>query len=473
MHKVLIVDDEENVRYSFSKILREPAYQVLEAKDGNEAIAKVRDDKPDLVVLDIQMPELSGLEALQRLKSIAPKTPVLMITAYGSSDRVIAAMKHGAYEYIEKPFDIPRMKALIDEALEVGRLMRTEVLLDSPVRDDWSADRIIGNSPAIQEVYKMIGRVAGSDVSVLLVGESGTGKELIARAIYQHSQRAGQPFLAVNCAAIPETLLESELFGYERGAFTGATKRKIGKFQQADGGTLFLDEIGDMSLSTQAKLLRLLQEGTFERLGGDETIHCDARIIAATNKDLEAAILAKTFREDLYYRIKVVAITLPPLRGRIEDLPDLIQYFMAKHCAQLKREPASLTPDALQMLKDYDWPGNVRELENVFKRAILLCKSNMITPDIIADGLHSAEKRPESADMDHLSLFVSGVLEHHHDKLHERAMSELERKLIMAALQKTGGNQVRAAKLLGISRMMLHDRIEKYGIKTEVIVQET
>jgi two-component system nitrogen regulation response regulator GlnG len=319
----------------------------------------------------------------------------------------------------------------------------------------------------------MIGRVAGSDVSVLLVGESGTGKELVARAIYQHSHRAGKSFLAVNCAAIPETLLESELFGYEKGAFTGATKRKIGKFQQADGGTLFLDEIGDMSLSTQAKLLRVLQEGTFERLGGDETIQCDIRIIAATNKYLEEAIAAKAFREDLYYRIKVITINLPPLRARKEDLPDLIQYFITKHRAQMKGELVSLAPETQQLLKDYDWPGNVRELENVLKRAILLCKSNVITPDIIANDLRPAEKSSERPEGYRLSLFVSGDLENYHGKLYETVMSELERELIVAALKKVSGNQVRAAQLLGISRVMLHDRIEKYGIKTEVIVQET
>ncbi|MDZ7343237.1 MAG: sigma-54 dependent transcriptional regulator, partial [candidate division KSB1 bacterium] len=417
MHKVLIVDDEESVRYSFKIFLKQPAYQVLEAKDGNEAINLVRDQAPDLVILDIQMPELSGLEVLQQIKSLAPKIPVLIITAYGSSDRVITAMKHGAYEYIEKPFDIPRMKVLIDEALEVGRLARTKVLLAPQEAEDWSADHIIGNSAAIQEVYKMIGRVAGSDVSVLLVGESGTGKELVARAIYQHSQRAGQSFLAVNCAAIPETLLESELFGYEKGAFTGATKRKIGKFQQAHGGTLFLDEIGDMSLATQAKLLRVLQEGTFERLGGDETIYCDVRLIAATNKNLEAAIAAKTFREDLYYRIKVITINLPPLRARKEDLIDLIQYFIAKHCAQLKKEQISLAPEALELLNEYDWPGNVRELENVLKRAILLCKSNVITPDIFAEDLHANDKPNQTLKTEHLSLSISSDLEQYHGKL--------------------------------------------------------
>ncbi|MCK6560879.1 sigma-54-dependent Fis family transcriptional regulator [candidate division KSB1 bacterium] len=472
MHKVLIVDDEESVRYSFKKLLRAPAYEVLEACDGEQALIRLKAETPDLVILDIQMPGLSGLEVLQQIKSFAPRTPVLIITAYGSSDRVIAAMKHGAYEYIEKPFDIPRMQALIDEALEVGRLMRTEVLLTPPLAGAPSADHIVGKSRAIQEVYKMIGRVAASDVGILLVGESGTGKELVARAIYHHSRRAHQPFLAVNCAAIPETLLESELFGFEKGAFTGAAKRKIGKFQQADGGTLFLDEVGDMSLSTQAKLLRVLQEGTFERLGGDETIRCDVRIIAATNKNLETAITTKIFREDLYYRLKVITIPLPPLRARQEDLPDLIQYFVNKYAIELKSGPVSLAPETLQLLQAYNWPGNVRELENVLKRAILLCKSNVITPEVIAEDLRRAERPAATPSPGRLALFVSGDLEQYHGKLYETVMSELERELILAAMQKAGGNQVRAAQLLGISRVMLHDRIERYGIKSEVIVQK-
>jgi DNA-binding NtrC family response regulator len=426
--------------------------------------------------MDIQMPGLSGLETLERMKTVALKTPVLMITAHGTSDRVIAAMKLGAYDYIEKPFDIPRMKALIDEALETGRLMRTEVKLEAPQEtlsaEEIAADRIIGHSTAMQEVYKLIGRIAASDVSVLVLGESGTGKELVARAIYQYSHRAGKAFLVVNCAAIPETLLESELFGYEKGAFTGAAKRKIGKFEQADGGTIFLDEIGDMSFSTQAKLLRVLQEGTFERLGGDETLKCDVRLISATNQNLENGIAEKRFREDLYYRLKGVAIALPALRQRKEDLPDLVRYFMAKHGVQLKKESVSLAPEAMKILQDYDWPGNVRELEHLLKRAILLAKNNVITPEVIAEDLHAGDKStavPPAGDR--LALFVSGDLDRYYGKLYETVIAEVEKDLIVSALKKVGGNQVKAAQLLGISRVMLHDRIEKYGIKTEMIVQ--
>ncbi|MCG3119377.1 MAG: DNA-binding transcriptional regulator NtrC [bacterium] len=475
MQKILVVDDEESVRYSFSKFLRRADCQVIGAQDGATALGKVESEKPDLVIMDIQMPGMNGLEALERMKTIAPKTPVLMITAHGTSDRVIAAMKLGAYDYIEKPFDIPRIKALIDEALEAGRLMRTEVRLETPAAAPAAdaADRIIGRSAVMQEIYKLIGRVAASEVSVLILGESGTGKELVARAIYQHSQRHEKPFLAVNCAALPETLLESELFGYEKGAFTGAGKRKIGKFEQADGGTIFLDEIGDMSFATQAKLLRVLQEGTFERLGGEETLKVDIRLIAATNQNLEKAIAEKRFREDLYYRLKGLVLNLPPLRQRKEDLPDLAQYFISKHCAQLKHEPVTLAPETLQQLHEYDWPGNVRELEHLLKRAILLVKSNVITPDIVAEDLHSEAKRAGELQPpgDRLAQFVSGDLERYHGKLYETVMTALEKEVIVAALKKAGGNQVKAAQLLGISRVMLHDRIEKYGIKTEIIVQ--
>jgi nitrogen regulation protein NR(I) len=469
MYKVLVVDDEESVRYSFKKLLPEPTYRLLGAADGPEALVAVQRQPPDLVILDIQMPGMTGLEVLQRLKRVEPKIPVLIITAHGDSDRVISAMKHGAFEYVEKPLDIPRMKALIDDALEVGRLMRTGVRLEAHCPEDGTADRIIGGSAAVQEVCKMIGRVAASDVNVLLLGESGTGKELVARAIYQHSRRSDGPFLAVNCAALPETLLESELFGYEPGAFTGAKKRRLGRFEQANGGTVFLDEIGDMSLPTQAKLLRVLQEGTFERLGGEETIRVNVKVIAATNKHLEEAIANKEFREDLFYRLKVITITLPPLRMRKEDLPALAHYFLAKHCMRLDKEPLAIAPETMNLLEEYDWPGNVRQLENTLKRSILLCKGNIIRPDDVAADLHSATCKTGDAHVDPLMVRVPVDLDSYQGMLYDTVTSELEHKLIVAALRNVGGNQVRAARLLGISRAMLSDRIKKYGVTTEVV----
>jgi DNA-binding NtrC family response regulator len=426
-----------------------------------------------LIIMDIQMPGLSGLEVLQRIKQMVPRIPVLIMTAYGSSDRIIDAIKKGAYDYIEKPFDIPAMKALIDQAIQAGHLMRTQVLLESPMATLQSAaDVIIGKSPAMREVYKMIGRIASSDVNILILGESGTGKELVARAIYQHSKRADKAFLAVNCAAIPETLLESELFGYERGAFTGASKRKIGKFQQADGGTIFLDEIGDMSASTQAKILRVLQEGTFEMLGGEETLQSNVRILAATNVDLERAIVEKRFREDLYYRLKVITIDLPPLRQRREDIPELCTYFLGKYLKELDKEPLSLSEEALQVFMCYNWPGNIRELQNVLKRAMLLSKGHVITADAIM--LHSKNEppKPESVESSRLQSYLPADLESHRGKLYQSVMGEVERELILLILKKEGGNQVRAAQFLGISRVMLHERMERYGITTNTVIEE-
>ena len=468
MHKLLVVDDEESVRYSFAKLL--PQYEVTGAKDGTEALQLMERSLPDLVILDIQMPGLSGLEVIKKIKDLWPQIPVLMITAHGDSDRVIAAMRHGAYDYIVKPFDVPRMKTLIAEAVDAGQRMRAEVRLGSAV-SKMSGERIIGSSSAMREVCKMIGRVAASDANVLLFGESGTGKELVARAIHQYSDRAHKPFLAVNCAAIPETLLESELFGYEKGAFTGAAKRRLGKFEQCNGGTIFLDEIGDMGFSTQAKLLRVLQEGTFERLAGDETLEVDVRFIAATNQNLERAIAEKKFREDLYYRLKVITITLPPLRVRKEDLPELVQHFVARFGAQFGKPGISLAPETLRVVHDYDWPGNVRELENALKRAILLCKDNVILPDLMATEFTT--KTPDlDLGIDELSVRVPRDLDAHRGKLYDLIVSELEHKLIVAVLRKVEGNQVRASQILGISRPMLHDRIKRYGIKTEVIVHK-
>jgi DNA-binding NtrC family response regulator len=473
MKHILIVDDEESVRYSFTKLLHEPDYKLDGAGDGQEALAMLQTLAPDLILLDIQMPGLSGLEVLQRIKQMVPRIPVLIMTAYGSSDRIIDAIKKGAYDYIEKPFDIPAMKSLIDQAIQAGHLMRTQVLLESPMAQQQSAaDVIIGKSPAMREVYKMIGRIASSDVNILILGASGTGKELVARAIYQHSKRADKAFLAVNCAAIPETLLESELFGYERGAFTGASKRKIGKFQQADGGTIFLDEIGDMSASTQAKILRVLQEGTFEMLGGEETMQSNVRILAATNVDLERAIVEKKFREDLYYRLKVITIDLPPLRQRREDIPELCTYFLGKYLKELDKEPLSLSEEAMQVFMCYNWPGNIRELQNVLKRAMLLSKGHVITADAIM--LHSKNEplKPESMESHRLQSYLPADLESHRGKLYPSVMGEVERELILLILKKESGNQVRAAQFLGISRVMLHERMERYGITTNTVIEE-
>jgi len=390
MYKLLIVDDEQSVRYSFKKLFNSSNYTFNEASNADEAIASFKKERPSLVILDIEMPGRDGIQVLKELKELSPKTPVIIITAYGSGDRVIKAMKYGAYEYIEKPFDIPRLMVVIEEALK-NSVSEEESAATEPFKKKLPAIKseevLVGESTAIKEVFKLIGRVATSDASILIVGESGTGKELVAKAIHNYSDRAAKQFIAINCAAIPENLLESELFGYEKGAFTGADKQKIGKFEEANGGTLFLDEIGDMSLSLQAKLLRILQEGTLERLGGNKTLKVDARIVAATNRNLENDIISKAFREDLYYRLKVITISLPPLRMRKEDIPLLTRHFLRRHSSGTKGETISLHPDSMKQLLDYNWPGNIRELENVIKRAVILAKGSVISPDLLFEGV--------------------------------------------------------------------------------------
>lgn len=471
--RILVVDDEESVRYSFERFIDEPEYRVETARNGTEAITMYLKKPFDLVILDIRLPDISGIDVLRRLKEADPKVVVLIITAFGTTDTAIEATKYGAYDYILKPFDIPEIKKLIDEAVNFSYLMRTQVLIENAETGDKPFDRIIGNGQLMQEVYKLIGRVAGTDVNILLRGESGTGKELVARAIYQHSNRARNPFLAVNCAAIPETLLESELFGYEKGAFTGATHRKIGKFEQTRGGTIFLDEIGDMTLSTQAKVLRVLQEGSFERIAGTQTLHVDVRVIAATNRNLETAIEEGKFREDLYYRIKVVTITLPPLRLRVQDIPELVNYFLNKHCRTLKKPPITISEPALTRMQQYHWPGNVRELENIIRRSIVLCNSNTIDDALIAEEFQSKDKRKKDIapkEIPFSDLFQK--LDIPDGKLYETVMSATEKALIEKVLSETSGNQVQAAKILGISRVMLRDRIAKYNLTKEIIIRK-
>lgn len=467
MFKLLIVDDEQSVRYSFKKLFNSSNYTFCEASNADEAIASFKKERPSLVILDIEMPGRDGIQVLKELKEISPKTPVIIITAYGSGDRVIKAMKYGAYEYIEKPFDIPRLMVVIEEALKNSVSEEEPTTLEPfkrklpPIKNE---EVLVGESTAIKEVFKLIGRVATSDASILIVGESGTGKELVARAIHNYSDRAAKQFIAINCAAIPENLLESELFGYEKGAFTGADKQKMGKFEEANGGTLFLDEIGDMSLSLQAKLLRILQEGTLERLGGNKTLKVDARIVAATNRNLENDILSKAFREDLYYRLKVITISLPPLRMRKEDIPLLTRHFLRRHSSGIKGESISLHPDSMKQLLDYNWPGNIRELENVIKRAVILAKGSIISPDLLFEGVER-QVLQSSPERSRLSAYLNPNITASEGDVYKLAIEEFERDLIKWALTKTGGNQVQTAKLLGISRVMLHERIEKFKLK--------
>ena len=477
MQTLLIVDDDKSIRYSLKRMM-EKDFSILTAQNGEEALSRFTENPPDLVIMDIKMPGQSGIEVLKEMKSVDPKSLIIIMTAYGTTETAIEAMKYGAFDYILKPFPIPKMKELIEKAISLRKLIKEEVTYATlKGSEEGEGERIIGNSPKMQEIYKMIGQVAPSDVTVLLRGESGTGKELLARAIYQHSLRSNQPFLPVNCAAIPDTLLESELFGHEKGAFTGATSRRIGKLEQCQGGTIFLDEIGDMSLSTQAKLLRVLQERSFERLGGMETIKVDIRFIVATNKDLEEAISNGRFREDLYYRLNVVSIKIPPLRERIEDVPELVSYFIKRFNRELKKRIAGIIPAAMEKITSYGWPGNVRQLENVLKRAMVLCQGEWILEDqlFFEKGWEKREtaeelgKKPVEDLLDILFEELSKVSGASQDL---DMVSTLERGLILRALQKTKGNQVQAAQLLGMNRSTLRGKMERYHIKKEVLVSE-
>jgi nitrogen regulation protein NR(I) len=476
MQTILIVDDDKSIRYSLKRMLEEK-YSILTAQNGEEALDRIRETPPDLIIMDIKMPGRNGIDVLKEIKAFDPKSLVIIMTAYGTTETAIEAMKFGAFDYILKPFPIPQMKELVEKAIALRKLMKEEVTYALLAVPEGEEERIVGSSLKMQEIYKMIGQVAPSDITVLLRGESGTGKELIARAIYHHSLRANQPFLPVNCAAIPDTLLESELFGHEKGAFTGATSRRIGKLEQSQGGTIFLDEIGDMSLSTQAKLLRVLQEKSFERLGGTETIKVDIRFIVATNKDLEEAISNGKFREDLYYRLNVVSITIPPLRERKEDITDLVSYFLKKFNRELKRGMVGITPSAMEKINSYEWPGNVRQLENVLKRARVLCQGEWILEDqlLLEKGWEKREAEEEESKKN-----VEDLLDALFEELSNAPaapqdldmISNLERGLILRALQKTKGNQLKAAMLLGIHRSTLRGKMEKYNIKKEVLVSE-
>jgi nitrogen regulation protein NR(I) len=477
MQTILIVDDDKSIRYSLKRMI-EGTFSVRTTQNGEEALEAFREQTPDLVIMDIKMPGRSGIEILKEMKVIDPKSLIILMTAFGTTETAIEAMKYGAFDYILKPFPIPQMKELIEKALSLRRLMKEEVILPRISSAEEGRERIVGSSSRMQEIYKMIGQVAPSDVTVLLRGESGTGKELVARAIYLHSLRFQQPFFPMNCAAIPDTLLESELFGHEKGAFTGALSRRIGKLEQCQGGTVFLDEIGDMSLPTQAKLLRVLQERTFERLGGTETIRVDIRFIVATNKDLEAAIRTGGFREDLYYRLNVVSIRVPPLRERREDIPELISYFVKRFNRELKKNIVGMTPAAMEKILSYDWPGNVRQMENVLKRAMVLCQGEWIHEDqlLIEKG---TQKRETAEELSKKS--IEEILDVLFDELSRASrqtqqewdmISTLEKGLILRALQQTEGNQLQAASLLGINRSTLRSKMDRYHIRKDVLVGE-
>ena len=474
MSTILIIDDDDQLRMSFQRLLEEEGYTVRTAASGEAGIRMVKEAPPDMVVLDVRLPGMNGLETFKQIHRIEQKLPVIIMTAFGTTETAIEATKLGAFDYIVKPFDIPQMLTTIRQALETGRFMRSPVAMDASA-DKIRGEAIIGKSPVMQEVYKSIGRVAATDATVLIRGESGSGKELAARAIYQHSLRSEKPFLVINCVAIPDTLLESELFGYEKGAFTGAVHRRVGKIEQANGGTVFLDEIGDMPMNLQAKILRLLQEKSIERLGGRETIPVDVRIIAATNRDLEHLITSGQFREDLYYRLKVITIWLPPLRDRAGDIPLLADYYLSRYSAELGIENPGITREAVSLLVSSGWPGNVRELANTLQKALIF---NRGAPLSLADITQASGGDPQTAPPhesscdDSVRGWIRSLLSKGEQKnLFENCLDHFGSLLVGEALELTDGNRSQAAKLLGLSRPTLHAKIDKYSLKIETRVK--
>jgi nitrogen regulation protein NR(I) len=474
MPRLLVIDDEPNLQYSLVKSLQSEALEVATAATARQGIDAVKAQPPDAVILDVRLPDMSGLDVFDEIRRIDPRLPVIIITAFSTTETAIEAMKRGAFDYLLKPVDFRHLRELVTKAIELSRVRHVPAVFnEDELPGDETVDRIVGQSPGMQDVYNAIGRVAPLDVPVLILGESGTGKELVARAIYQHSPRQHGPFLAINCAAIPEGLLESELFGHEKGAFTGADRRRIGKFEQADKGTFFLDEIGDMTLATQPKLLRLLQEQQFERVGGDETIRTDVRVIAATNQDLDVKVAAGLFRHDLLYRLKVFTIYLPPLRKRREDLPLLIDHILRQLNASFGKHVTSVAPDALQLLENYSWPGNVRELQSAMKYAYVQSVGEVISYECLPAQLRggSAPRRASSSGADSGRLdvadFVSRLLQANQSDIYDKVNAAVDRVVVETVLKYAKGNQVQARELLGISRTTLRGKLRSLGLAIE------
>jgi nitrogen regulation protein NR(I) len=461
--KILLIDDDPGIVDTLSRVLTDEGYEVAVEKRGDDGIAHAAGDTFNVVITDLKMPGLNGLELVRQLHAARPRLPIILITAFGSTQTAIEATKFGAYDYLLKPFEIPQLLDLIRRAVNSNRLMSEPVTLGEPGA---ARDAIVGQSPAMQTIYKEIGRIAAKPVNVLIRGETGTGKDLIARAIYQNSDRANAPFVAINCAAIPETLLESELFGHERGAFTGATGQRIGRFEQANHGTIFLDEIGDMTPGTQVKLLRVLQEKCLQRLGGRDTIPVDARVLAATHHDLESAIRDKLFREDLYYRLNVVVITLPALRQRREDIPALVRYFLSKYGPELGNASPSIHADAMEFLQSHAWPGNVRELENAVRKALLLAQGYTVNVDHARTALHRAASHSGSAGQsmpEYIGDLLAAAQRGESAEIHARVLESAERELFRQAIELAQGNQAKAARWLGVSRITMKAKLVQFG----------
>jgi len=474
LNRILVADDEESMRWVLSKALKRKGFEVDLAPDGRQALELIKDNCYDLAILDIKMPGINGLDLLDKVRELKSDLLVVIMTAEASMKNAVEAMKRGAYDYITKPFDLDVIDAIIEKVARARDIRGQVTTLKQELKERYQVEKnIVGNSPAMREIYKTIGKVAGSDVTVLIQGESGTGKELVARAIHFNSGRIGRPFVAINCAAIPRDLLESELFGSEKGAYTGAGERKQGKFEQASQGTLFLDEIGDMPLELQAKILRVLQEQEVTRIGGSQNIAVDVRVVAATNQMLIEKVRRKEFRDDLYYRLNVVPITIAPLRERVEDIPVLAQYFLGRTCTEMSVPVKRLSEEALELLTAHTWPGNARELENIIKRAVILSNDPLLTSLDFA-GLARTTVEPDSPSQEasleaivdmKLRASMNGVEKLDKGDIHAMVLEQVERPLIRFILEKTRWNQVRTADILGINRNTLRKKITELAIE--------
>lgn len=497
--KILIIDDDDEIRYSLNRVLTSRGFTIEEASSGEAGIACAQKAAYEVIFLDNRMGGMNGLEALQHLRAILPEAMIILMTAFGTTQTAIEAMKYGAFDYIIKPFDLKKVTELTDKAIQAHQdLVKSKGDYAPLLNSEDYKEGMVGSSEAMQSVFKAIGQVATSSVTVMVTGESGTGKELVSRCVHQHSLRSGKPFMAVNCAAIPENLIESELFGHEKGAFTGATQQRLGKFELCDGGTLFLDEIGDMALPTQTKILRALQEGEIQRVGGESTIKVDVRLIAATNRDLEKMVREKSFREDLYYRLNVMRIRMPSLKDRLSDVPELVDFMLQRLAKERSSRVTQVSNEAMQVLSRYSWPGNVRELENTIQRSVVLAKGDTIIkkdlPQEILDAVESqsggaadagievdetslsldsgipesALESRETASADLSAMPFDALMDLVYNRIRNmydhNLVQELEKELTIRALKETGGNQVKTSALLGITRTTLRKRIETYGL---------
>lgn len=462
---ILLIEDDASTASSLRKVLCAEGYEVTIATRGDSGLAQAQQQSYDVVVTDLRMPGLGGLELVAQLHAAKPKQPIILMTAHGTTETAIEATKVGACDYLLKPFEADELMDMVAAAVASSRLMSEPVQMGEATP---GRSAIIGNSRAMQAIYKEIGRVAATPATVLIRGATGTGKELIARAIYQHSQRADKPFIAVNCAAIPDALLESELFGHERGAFTGAQSRRIGRFEQANNGTLFLDEIGDLNANTQGKLLRVLQERCIQRLGSEANIPVDVRVLAATHRDLETAIKEKEFRQDLFYRLSVVTLTLPPLNQRTEDIPQLAKYFIHGYGKELSLESPSVQPEALAYLQNQPWPGNVRELQNAVRQALLLARPFAISLDHVQQVVAKSRQAASGLQQTHAAYISELLAKAQNGEVHAayaRMIADLEPELFKQAIQLAQGNQAKAARWLGVTRLKMREKLAQFGLR--------